>query len=274
MSKRKPVSANRISLVLNGIISILAVVVLLFVYSFFETAKREETRQIVYSGSIEDIPVALLEGQEKAKKQVNMVVQILNGCGAKGIANEMKSYLTGLGIDVRSTGNADNFGYTKSKVLIHHDQYSQADQFVKLIGGLMIPEYRKLMPGQEYDYTLILGEDFLDLQPFAATNLSANIEILNGCGASGLSHRFQQYMSANGYEVKSVGNAEHFDYPRTKIIVHNRLNRKAVSLSEKLGVAAADVQYSDEFGNNKIDVTLILGNDYFHLTPYKNLEIR
>jgi hypothetical protein len=274
MSKRKPVSANRISLVLNGIISILAVVILLFVYSFFETTKREQTRQIVYSGSIEDMPDALLEGQERVKKQVNMVVQILNGCGTKGIANEMKVYLTNQGIDVRSTGNADNFGYTKSKLLIHNDQYAQAEQFAKLLGSPLIPEYRKLLPGQEYDYTLILGSDFLDLQPFAAINQSANIEILNGCGASGLSHRFQQYMSANGYTVKNVDNAEHFDYARTKIIIHNRLNRKAVTLSEKLGVAEADVQYSDEINSRELDLTLILGSDYFHLKPYKNLEIR
>ncbi len=274
MSRRKASSANRSSLVLNGIISVLAVVILLFVYSFFDSAKRDETRQIVQSGTIEDIPEALLEGQERVKNQVNMVIQILNGCGTKGIANEMKVYLTNQGIDVRSTGNADNFGYTKSKLLIHNDKYAQAEHFAKLIGSSMIPEYRKRLPGQEYDFTLILGSDFLDLQPFAATNQSANIEILNGCGASGLSHRFQQYMSANGYTVKNVGNAEHFDFARTKIIIHNRLNRKAASLAEKLGVADADVEYTDEMLSNEVDLTLVLGSDYFHLKPYKNLEIR
>lgn len=272
-TKRKSQRPNRMNYVLNGLISVLVVVLMLFGYSFIDNFSRAKTAQRVYSGNLEDIPTASIQNQEDLQQSRDLVIQILNGCGISGLSKELKDYLGAQGVDVRNVGNANQFNYNQSKLYIHSHNYDKANEFNRIIGVELTPEYRQAKAGEDYEFTLVVGNDYLSLKPFSTNNQITHVEILNGCGAPGLSHRFQSYFTEKGFSVKNVDNADHFNYPKTKIIIYNRMNRKAVELGAQLGIKDTEIQYIDDNNSEAYDICIILGADYYTLKPYRNSEM-
>ncbi len=90
-------------------------------------------------------------------------VEILNGCGIKGLALRYSDYLRDAGIDVISTGNADNYHYDHSEIFHRRGDFNQAKEIAKLLG--IAPAYISEKPDTNLflDETIILGEDYLDL---------------------------------------------------------------------------------------------------------------
>jgi hypothetical protein len=99
------------------------------------------------------------------------------------------------------------------------------------------------------------------------------LEVLNGCGVSGVGQKFTDYLRKNNFDVVNVSN-----YVMNNIIVNdisqtividrtgNKANAKKVA--DALGIN--DVKIIEHINNDYfLDVTLIIGRDFNQLNPYK-----
>ena len=132
-----------------------------------------------------------------------------------------------------------------------------------------------------YQLKITLGKNDL-----SKTNLSANpiteafiaeIEILNGCGISGIAELYTNFLRSSKYDIISTDNAkdEHgkinFDYKNCKIIVNNKKKlRAAYQLSLKLGINKKHIKKN--YANGIWDITLIIGQDYNKLNSFKKIN--
>jgi hypothetical protein len=92
------------------------------------------------------------------------------------------------------------------------------------------------------------------------------VEVLNGCGVSGVADRFTDFLRAEKFDVVKTDNYVSFDINETMVIdrIGNLANAKAIA--EALGIkqgAAFRQLNSDYF----VDVTVIIGKDYHTLNP-------
>lgn len=80
--------------------------------------------------------------------------------------------------------------------------------------------------------------------------------VLNGNGRAGIAGKVADRLTAYGYHVTSRGNAEHFNYAQTKILVSAKDAKRVEPLAAYLG---ALIETTDAAG---AEVTVIIGQDY------------
>lgn len=94
------------------------------------------------------------------------------------------------------------------------------------------------------------------------------VEILNGCGVNGIADRFTDFLRANGFDVVNRGNYKSFDLDNTIVIDRRGNLANAKKTAKALGAKPSSViqQLNEDYF---LDVTIIVGKDYFNLTPLK-----
>jgi hypothetical protein len=94
------------------------------------------------------------------------------------------------------------------------------------------------------------------------------IDVLNGCGVSGVAGIFTSYLRSRGYDVVEIGNYRTFDVPETIIIdrVGNLENARKVAYA--LGIRESNViqQINHDYF---LDATVVIGKDYEKLRPMR-----
>ncbi len=80
--------------------------------------------------------------------------------------------------------------------------------------------------------------------------------VLNGNGRAGIAGKVADDLISYGYQVTSRGNAEHFNYAQTKILVSARNAKRVEPLAAYL---KATIETTDAIGP---EVTVIIGQDY------------
>jgi hypothetical protein len=92
------------------------------------------------------------------------------------------------------------------------------------------------------------------------------IEILNGCGATGIGEVFTNYMRKCGFDVIQTGNYISFDVMNTIIIDRKGNIKNAFAVADSLGIGETAViqQLNKDYF---LDVSLIIGKDYKQLKP-------
>lgn len=91
-------------------------------------------------------------------------VEVLNGCGVRGLADKAMRYLRENDVDVVSTGNYSTFDVLTTRILDRSDNRQKAVKVAKLLG---IPEDRILLrkdTSLKLDVTIILGADYKKLK--------------------------------------------------------------------------------------------------------------
>jgi LytR cell envelope-related transcriptional attenuator len=86
-----------------------------------------------------------------------------------------------------------------------------------------------------------------------------SIEILNGCGAEGAATKVADYLRANNFDVKYLGNADTWNYPFTMVISRNRNDSVAQQVA---GILKTDKIVRIRKNDNTYDVTVVIGPDY------------
>jgi hypothetical protein len=84
------------------------------------------------------------------------------------------------------------------------------------------------------------------------------VEVLNGCGKSGVAENVAAHLRDLGFDVMYVGNADDFDYGETMVVDRTGDRTKARAVAGALGRATVVCQVSSTFF---VDVTVVLGND-------------
>ncbi|MFD2530833.1 LytR C-terminal domain-containing protein [Gracilimonas halophila] len=87
------------------------------------------------------------------------------------------------------------------------------------------------------------------------------IEVLNGCGVSGIANAYTGLLRSNGFDVVETGNFETFDLQETVIISRSGVIDNAYRVASALGVSEDNViqESSPDF---YLDVSVIIGHDY------------
>ena len=99
------------------------------------------------------------------------------------------------------------------------------------------------------------------------------VEVLNGCGISGLAQKFTNYLRQQGIDVIYTGNADRMNYERTHLIERANVPEKS---KEVLNILMFDSSRTIHEVNPSlhVDLTLLLGKDYKDLPVYlKILDI-
>lgn len=87
------------------------------------------------------------------------------------------------------------------------------------------------------------------------------IEVLNGCGVSGIANAYTGLLRSNGFDVVETGNFETFDLQETVVISRSGVMDNAYRVANALGVSEDNVirESSPDF---YLDVSVIIGHDY------------
>ncbi|MFA3782986.1 LytR C-terminal domain-containing protein [Melioribacteraceae bacterium 4301-Me] len=94
------------------------------------------------------------------------------------------------------------------------------------------------------------------------------VEVLNGCGVSGVADRFTDFLRNNNFDVVNVGNYIAFDISNSLVIDRIGNMANAYKVAKALGISNNNViQQLNK--NYFLDVTVIIGRDYFNLNPLK-----
>jgi len=94
------------------------------------------------------------------------------------------------------------------------------------------------------------------------------LQVLNGCGVSGIADRFTDYLRANKFDVVNSGNYSSFTIEETLVIDRIGNLANANKVAQSLGVNKKNVirQLNKEYF---LDVSVIIGKDYYKLEPLK-----
>ena len=87
-------------------------------------------------------------------------VQVLNGTGVPGLAQEVQPLLVPAGAVVSLTGNADSFEYETSQVVFYRDEDLGAAREIRRALGVG-EVVRSLVPLDVVDVTVVVGADFV-----------------------------------------------------------------------------------------------------------------
>ena len=84
------------------------------------------------------------------------------------------------------------------------------------------------------------------------------VEVLNGCGVSGIGERVGRTLRNRGLDVMFVGNADDFRYPETIVVDRSGDRSKVREVADVLGGPPVVHQVSDVAF---VDVTVVVGSD-------------
>jgi hypothetical protein len=94
------------------------------------------------------------------------------------------------------------------------------------------------------------------------------INVLNGCGISGVGNTITTFCRARGYDVVEMGNYKSFDVEFSMVIDRGGKIDQAHELAALLGISPKNVvtQFSSE---HIVDASVIIGKDYGSLNPWE-----
>tara|TARA_B100000686_G_C16141152_1_gene642141 strand:- start:92 stop:535 length:444 start_codon:yes stop_codon:yes gene_type:complete len=100
--------------------------------------------------------------------------------------------------------------------------------------------------------------------------IRSEIEVLNGCGESGVANLFTKFLRSEGYDVIEIKNADNFQYKETIILFHNeKVQEEAEILSAILNVKQNNIKFNK---NSVWDLSVIIGADYKNLDSFEKIK--
>lgn len=93
------------------------------------------------------------------------------------------------------------------------------------------------------------------------------IRVLNGCGVSGVAYKLREYLLTQGFDVSETTNAEHFNYAKTIVYLHNNDVSTAERISKKLNMPSNPI-LDNRAPDYPCDATIVIGKDYRLLPPF------
>lgn len=108
------------------------------------------------------------------------------------------------------------------------------------------------------------GNDDSDLNK---TSRIIQLEVLNGCGITGIAEKFTNFLRENNFDVVQIGNYSSFDIDNTLVVDRTGNKDNAYKVAESLGIDSKNViqQINNDYF---LDVSLIIGKDFNRLKPF------
>ncbi|OGU70845.1 MAG: hypothetical protein A2V93_03130 [Ignavibacteria bacterium RBG_16_34_14] len=111
---------------------------------------------------------------------------------------------------------------------------------------------------------LTSGEEETELNK---TSRIIQLEVLNGCGITGIAEKLTNYLRQKDFDVVQVGNYTSFDIDNTLVVDRTGNKNNALKVAEALGIDSKNViqQINNDYF---LDVSLIIGKDFNRLEPF------
>ena len=92
------------------------------------------------------------------------------------------------------------------------------------------------------------------------------VDVLNGCGISGVATTFTGYLRARGFDVVEIRNYKTFDVDQSLVIDRTGSLKNAEKVAYALGIKKQNIvqQLNQDYF---VDVSLVIGKDYHSLKP-------
>ncbi len=100
------------------------------------------------------------------------------------------------------------------------------------------------------------------MPPEAIPTRPVRVEILNGCGLTGLAGQYATVLRDQGYDVRDTRNAPNHNYEESWIIDRNTIPGVGLRLAATLGIDSTHVTDEPNPQLVDVDLTLILGSDH------------
>ena len=93
------------------------------------------------------------------------------------------------------------------------------------------------------------------------------VEVLNGCGVSGVADRITDYLRKNNFDVVQTGNYTSYNMDKSLVIDRTGNEANAEKVAAALGIAKKNIvqQINTDY---LLDCSIVVGKDYFQLKPY------
>ncbi len=120
-------------------------------------------------------------------------------------------------------------------------------------------------------YSVVKTISFNDTEDYLlvdSTKARIQVEVLNGCGVSGVAEKLTDYLRTNNIDVVNLGNYRSFEIENSIIISRNEKIHNAEKVAAIVGLDNQNIiqQINPDY---MLDVTFILGKDYRDLIPLK-----
>ncbi len=255
------------------------------VYTLMVSSTELEGEGIVYLPDVANL--SNLFNKDQVQEEVvtgaerTITVTILNGVGTPGIAAELSDALKAqvyesgkVKFDILEVGNADNFNYSESEIVVYSSNESiimtAASEIKGMLGtGNITTREEEIVSS---DIVIILGSDYdptaaQDVVPVEVIGI-VDMVILNGEGTAKLASTVQGILEDHFnkdekiIEVKETRDADNWNYAQTEIIIYaddEGIEAFAQQIQERMGVGV--IKKSDNNVDN-VDITVIVGSDY------------
>jgi hypothetical protein len=99
-------------------------------------------------------------------------------------------------------------------------------------------------------------------------NKVIQVDVLNGCGTSGVAVKFTEFLRARGFDVLEMGNYKSFDVEES--IVLDRIGNIEIAKKVANAIGINEKNIIQQLSNDSyIDCTIVIGRDYKNLKPMK-----
>ena len=98
------------------------------------------------------------------------------------------------------------------------------------------------------------------------------VEVLNGCGITGLANEFAELLRRKECNVVNVDNAEDFNYQKTIIIDHGRRESRNIEKFREIVGLDEDRVLLIRSQQSEAELSLIIGADYEQLKAFRSLH--
>lgn len=145
-SKKKNASKSSSNFFLNIIIAVLSLLILFLGYALvFQIAKSFDNEEVT---------------EQKIILPSQVQIEVLNGCGAAGIADRFTEFLRAEGFDVVNKGNYSSFDIDNTLVIDRSNNPDKANMVADAV-GLEKKRIVKQFNNQYFlDVSLIIGKDY------------------------------------------------------------------------------------------------------------------
>ena len=160
MIHKKVKVKNSENFLLNVSIGIAGIFLLGFIYSFSRNATQDGVPIKVTFPKSENEPLALDIYQESPIQDIK--IEVLNGCGIKGLAAKTTSFFRSKQIDVIRSDNADRYNYSKTIIISRNENIKSLKAVAESFQiSPNDTNHIKIDPDESLgvDVTVILGKD-------------------------------------------------------------------------------------------------------------------
>jgi hypothetical protein len=148
-------SLSPVNLLMNIVIGLLSIVVFFLLYTFV-------------SNSFTDKPVEWTTGARNDDAPVGQIIQldVLNGCGQKGVAQRFTDFLRRRNFDVVQSSNYKTFDVEESLVIDRTGDLSIARKVAYALGVDEKNIVQQINPDYYLNVSVVIGRDYSQLKPY------------------------------------------------------------------------------------------------------------